>query len=87
MAKGKSSKMSAAKPASAPVPYTGPSFSEIEDEILDWVNTLQSVCVAMDQSAGIDGCEIGSPARNAAHLRAKNLHRLASGLEAAVRHG
>jgi hypothetical protein len=80
------------KPAKAGAPnkvpaYAGPSFSELEDQILDWINTLQCASFSLDQSAACGGCEYGAPASNAVRLCAKNLYRLASGLESAVRHG
>jgi hypothetical protein len=86
MAKRKPRAIKAPQPVQASKAYNGPSFDELEDEILDWINTLQSVSKALDQSEGCGGCEIGARATNAVRLCAKNLYRLATQLEGAVRH-
>jgi hypothetical protein len=51
-------------------------FNELHQELIDWVCTLQSVSVALEQAHGMDDSEVGSAARRAIRLCAENLNRL-----------
>lgn len=55
-------------------------FGPIKDALND-CNALSSAATALDQSDGVDGCEIGSKARNTIHLCVKNLERLSNELD------
>jgi hypothetical protein len=74
--------MAKRKSTAAPRKYEGPGYSALENELLDWVNTLSCAWHALDASHAVDADETASKARNVIHLCERNLQRLLNDLQA-----